>query len=144
MMILQNKDGKNKVFIDNSITNNENIRVSDNEIIIINNGKFTNIYFSDELIHLSYISKIEFDINNNLLNIRDSFGMYMATKEISDDKIVSISLHSESMNNMVIQINTIEKDCNTCDNYTEPDEVDNGCYMCCKGLEYNYYPKENK
>ena len=33
------------------------------------------------------------------------------------------------------------KDCNTCANYTEPDEVDNGCYMCCKGYENNYQPK---
>ena len=35
----------------------------------------------------------------------------------------------------------IAKDCNNCANYTEPDEVDNGCYMCCKGLENNYQPK---
>lgn len=33
-----------------------------------------------------------------------------------------------------------EKDCNTCANNTDFDEVDNGCYMCCKGLENNYEP----
>jgi hypothetical protein len=32
------------------------------------------------------------------------------------------------------------KDCNTCANNTEPDEIDNGCYMCCKGIEDNYQP----
>lgn len=32
--------------------------------------------------------------------------------------------------------------CNTCANYTDFDEVDNGCYLCCKGLENNYEPKE--
>lgn len=37
-----------------------------------------------------------------------------------------------------------QKDCNTCANYTEPDEIDNGCYMCCKGLEDNYKPKGEK
>lgn len=37
-----------------------------------------------------------------------------------------------------------QKDCNTCANYTEPDEIDNGCYMCCKGLEDNYQPKGEK
>ena len=33
------------------------------------------------------------------------------------------------------------KDCNTCANNTDFDEVDNGCYMCCKGYEDNYQPK---
>ena len=33
------------------------------------------------------------------------------------------------------------KSCNNCANYTEPDEVDNGCYLCCKGYEDNYEPK---
>lgn len=33
------------------------------------------------------------------------------------------------------------KDCNSCANHTDFDEVDNGCYMCCKGLENNYQPK---
>ena len=28
------------------------------------------------------------------------------------------------------------------ENDTDFDEVDNGCYMCCKGLENNYQPKE--
>ena len=32
------------------------------------------------------------------------------------------------------------KDCNNCANNTDFDEVDNGCYMCCKGLEDNYQP----
>jgi hypothetical protein len=31
-------------------------------------------------------------------------------------------------------------DCKTCANYTDFNEVDNGCYMCCKGLENNYQP----
>jgi transcriptional regulator with XRE-family HTH domain len=34
----------------------------------------------------------------------------------------------------------IERDCNTCANNTAPDEIDNGCYMCSKGLENNYEP----
>lgn len=34
--------------------------------------------------------------------------------------------------------------CDTCANYTDPDEVDNGCYMCCKGLEDNYVPIEKE
>lgn len=38
----------------------------------------------------------------------------------------------------------ITKDCNTCANNTEPDEIDNGCYMCCKGIEDNYQPKGEK
>lgn len=33
-----------------------------------------------------------------------------------------------------------KRDCNNCANSTEPDEVDNGCYMCCKGYENNYKP----
>ena len=33
------------------------------------------------------------------------------------------------------------KNCSNCANYTEPDEVDNGCYLCCKGYEDNYEPK---
>ena len=33
------------------------------------------------------------------------------------------------------------KDCNNCANNTELDEVDNGCYMCCKGFEDNFQPK---
>lgn len=35
-----------------------------------------------------------------------------------------------------------EKDCNNCANATEDfnNEVDTGCYMCCKGLENNYVP----
>ena len=33
------------------------------------------------------------------------------------------------------------KDCNNCTNNTELDEVDNGCYMCCKGFEDNFQPK---
>ena len=37
-----------------------------------------------------------------------------------------------------------KKDCNTCANNTDFDEVDNGCYMCCKGLENNYEPIEQK
>lgn len=36
------------------------------------------------------------------------------------------------------------RDCNTCANSTEPDEVDNGCYMCCKGYENNYIPDLKK
>lgn len=32
------------------------------------------------------------------------------------------------------------KDCNNCVNHTEFDEIDNGCYMCCKELEDNYEP----
>lgn len=35
----------------------------------------------------------------------------------------------------------MHRDCSNCANNTEPDEVDNGCYMCCKGLENNYKPK---
>ena len=34
--------------------------------------------------------------------------------------------------------------CITCANYTDPYEVDNGCYMCCKGLEDNYVPIEKE
>lgn len=37
-------------------------------------------------------------------------------------------------------LQTKMRDCNTCANNTAPDEVDNGCYMCCKGLEDNYEP----
>ena len=33
------------------------------------------------------------------------------------------------------------KDCDNCANNTDWDEVDRGCYMCCKGLENNYQPK---
>lgn len=33
-------------------------------------------------------------------------------------------------------------ECKTCANYTDFNEVDNGCYMCCKGLENNYKPKQ--
>lgn len=33
------------------------------------------------------------------------------------------------------------KDCSSCANNTEPDEVDNGCYMRRKGLEDNYEPE---
>lgn len=33
------------------------------------------------------------------------------------------------------------KNCNNCANYTESDEVDNGCYLCCKGYEDNYESK---
>lgn len=38
--------------------------------------------------------------------------------------------------------NKTEKNCSNCANSTEPDEIDNGCYMCCKGFEDNYVPKE--
>lgn len=34
-----------------------------------------------------------------------------------------------------------EKNCDNCANNTDWDEVDRGCYMCCKGLENNYEPK---
>ena len=34
----------------------------------------------------------------------------------------------------------IEKDCKTCVNSTDDfnNDIDNGCYLCCKGLENNY------
>lgn len=41
----------------------------------------------------------------------------------------------------IVKKGGVDKDCNNCDNYTEPDEVDNGCYLCCKGYENNYKPK---
>lgn len=41
----------------------------------------------------------------------------------------------------IVKQSGLDKDCNNCANYTEPDEVDNGCYLCCKGYENNYEPK---
>lgn len=41
----------------------------------------------------------------------------------------------------IVKQGGITYDCNNCANYTEPDEVDNGCYLCCKGYENNYKPK---
>ena len=41
----------------------------------------------------------------------------------------------------IIKQGGVSKNCNNCANYTEPDEVDNGCYLCCKGYENNYKPK---
>ncbi len=35
----------------------------------------------------------------------------------------------------------VRSKCDNCANYTDADEIDNGCYMCCKGLENNYVPK---
>lgn len=32
------------------------------------------------------------------------------------------------------------RDCSNCANNTEPDEIDNGCYMCSKGLENSFVP----
>lgn len=45
-------------------------------------------------------------------------------------------------NDAVELVSQTEEDCSNCENYTEPDEVDNGCYMCCKGFENNYSPKK--
>ena len=36
----------------------------------------------------------------------------------------------------------VRSKCDTCANNTDADEIDNGCYMCCKGLEDNYEPIE--
>ena len=38
------------------------------------------------------------------------------------------------------------KVCDNCVNLTDDfnNEVDNGCYMCCKGLENNFEPKDVK
>ena len=33
--------------------------------------------------------------------------------------------------------------CSTCANYTDTDEIDNGCYLCCKGIEDNYVAMKN-
>ena len=41
----------------------------------------------------------------------------------------------------IVKQGGITYDCNNCANYTEPDEIDNGCYLCCKGYENNYKPK---
>ena len=41
----------------------------------------------------------------------------------------------------IVKQGGVTKDCNNCANYAEPDEVDNGCYLCCKGYENNYEPK---
>ena len=41
----------------------------------------------------------------------------------------------------IVKQGGVTKRCNNCANYTEPDEVDNGCYLCCKGYEDNYEPK---
>lgn len=43
----------------------------------------------------------------------------------------------------IVKQSGVYKDCNNCANYTEPDEVDNGCYLCCKGYENNYEPKSD-
>ena len=32
------------------------------------------------------------------------------------------------------------KNCDNCKNNTDYNEVDRGCYMCCKGIENNYEP----
>ena len=41
----------------------------------------------------------------------------------------------------IVKQGCVTKNCNNCANYTESDEVDNGCYLCCKGYENNYEPK---
>lgn len=41
----------------------------------------------------------------------------------------------------IVKHGGVDKDCNNCANYTESDEIDNGCYLCCKGYENNYKPK---
>lgn len=41
----------------------------------------------------------------------------------------------------IVKQGGVTKNCNNCANYTEPDEVDNGCYLCCKGYEDDYEPK---
>lgn len=41
----------------------------------------------------------------------------------------------------IVKHGGVTKNCNNCANYTEPDEVDNGCYLCCMGYENNYEPK---
>ena len=48
------------------------------------------------------------------------------------------------MNEEERKVNEGEKDCSTCANYTEFDQVDSGCYMCCKGLENNYEPMKGE
>lgn len=32
--------------------------------------------------------------------------------------------------------------CLTCARYTDNDKIDNTCYLCCKGFEDSYIPKE--
>ena len=34
--------------------------------------------------------------------------------------------------------------CLTCARYTDADEIDNGCYLCCKGMEDNYKAREGE
>ena len=42
-------------------------------------------------------------------------------------------------------MSNINRNCNTCNNYTENfnADVDNGCYLCSKGIEDNYEEKKD-
>lgn len=59
------------------------------------------------------------------------------TKEPCREKMLTIIAKEVHL----YQKGEVKKDCSTCANNTDFEEIDNGCYMCCKGLENNYVPK---
>lgn len=61
---------------------------------------------------------------------------------VVDQKVIAWRPLPKPFREDVLLKKQYSKDCSNCKNYTEPDEVDNGCYMCCKGFENNYEPKQ--
>ena len=104
-MILQNINGENKIFIDDSIINNDNIRCINSGNIIF--SKNANITFTNEKIYISNITEIDFDKEHDSLFFIDEFG-YRVEKIISENEIISINLDSEDNVKLIVDIDIME------------------------------------
>lgn len=111
-MEFQNKNGENKIFIDDNLTeimyisSDEIIKVDISFITLKNNRPFE-ILFTEEKITLEYIDMIRYKINDDILYFYNDKGHCICEKRIDADEIISISLGDVKNQFQLINLTTI-------------------------------------
>lgn len=107
--------------------NNDGTYTGTKEVNIYNEttGMTYNSFLKYPRLHIKWENNIEFGIVDDIIAMPAS--------------VIGTTGSDDTLWNLTVPDNDF-RDCSNCANYNDPDEVDNGCYMCCKGLENNFLP----
>ena len=109
-MILQNKDGENKIFIDDNLEDHITIYNMDiyEKHIEFEYDRHIEISFSEEKISSPYVQEVHFDMKENKLYFYNDEQLCCCEKTIAEDEIISLSLGEKKNQFQIIEFTTMK------------------------------------
>lgn len=109
-MILQNKDGIDKIFINDNLKDHIEIYDIDDKCkcIKFNSDRFIELVYSEDEISLLYIEQIYFKIEENKLYFYNDEQICTCEDSIDDNEIVSLSLGEKGDRYQIIEFSTMK------------------------------------